>query len=96
MTIILERKDTYKDLDTEGSYFERPVTRSKPRRPVSRQVRLNKRVNNPREVNLDSESFRGDIGECDPPSTKKKIHTHKIEKVIPKVSSNKYSPPPHL
>ena len=53
------------DLIQDGSYFDRPVTRSKPRRPVSRQLRLNKRVHNLKGNRADSESFRGmnDLGE---------------------------------
>lgn len=57
------QKDANNDLIGEGSYFDRPVTRSKPRRPVSRQVRLNKRVNNLRGGKMDSESYRGDLGD---------------------------------
>lgn len=58
-------KPSNEDFPTDGSYFDRPVTRSKPRRPASRQVRLNKRVNNLRGTRGDSESFRGggELGE---------------------------------
>jgi hypothetical protein len=58
-------QDNRNDLVEEGSYFDRPATRSKPRRPVSRQVRLNKRVNYIRGGRSDSESYRGsdELGE---------------------------------
>lgn len=58
-------KSNNQDLVDDGSYFDRPITRSKPRRPISRQVRLNKRVNNLRGERVDSESQRGlgDLGD---------------------------------
>jgi hypothetical protein len=73
------------DLAQDGSYFDRPVTRSKPRRPVSRQLRLNKRVNNLKGNRADSESFRGmgDLGECEPPTLKDSMKVHLIQKVMP-------------
>lgn len=78
-------QDNRNDLVEEGSYFDRPVTRSKPRRPVSRQVRLNKRVNYIRGGRSDSESFRGndELGEWDPPNMKIVADVYKIPKVIP-------------
>lgn len=73
------------DLVEDGSYFDRPVTRSKPRRPVSRQLRLNKRVNNIKGNRAESESFRGmgELGDCDPPSLNDNMNVHLIQKVIP-------------
>ena len=80
----IERQDTHQDSNEEGSYFDRPVTRSKPRRPVSRQVRLNKRVHNWRDEGLDSESYREELGEWDPPpKAKEKVNSYNIQKVIP-------------
>lgn len=78
------------DLIQDGSYFDRPVTRSKPRRPVSRQLRLNKRAHNLKGNHAESESFRGmsDLGECEPPTLKEKMNVHLIQKVIPKDSKN--------
>lgn len=86
-------KDNNNDLAAEGSYFDRPVTRSKPRRPVSRQVRLNKRVNNLRVGRVDSESYRGggELGDWEPTSFKESINVHKIQKVIPESAIHKPS-----
>jgi len=83
-------KSTNQDFNADGSYFDRPITRSKPRRPVSRQVRLNKRVNNLRGTRADSESFRGsgELGDCDPPSLKDNMNVHLIQKVIPDKNKN--------
>jgi hypothetical protein len=89
---FIETKNTnHLDLIEEGSYLDRPVTRSKPRRPVSRQVRLNKRVHNVRAVRGDSESYRGqgDLGDWDPPTLNKIMNVHKIQKVIPENSTQK-------
>lgn len=57
-------KNNNQDLAGDASYFDRPVTRSKPRRPVSRQVRLSKKVNDSRGRG-ESESQRGmgELGE---------------------------------
>lgn len=86
-------KDTHHDLIAEGSYFEgswgntnlneRPVNRNKQRRPVSRQVRLNKRVNHLRGGRIDSDSYRGDMGDTEQPGYNESINVHMIQKVIP-------------
>ena len=81
-------KGANQDLAGDGSYFDRPVTRSKPRRPVSRQVRLSKKVNDSRGRG-ESESHRGngELGEWDPP-IQKEANVLKIHKVIPEGINN--------
>ena len=80
-------KNSNQDLFKDESYFDRPVTRSKLRRPVSRQLRLNKRVNNLKCNKGDWESFRGmgDLGKWEPPTLKENMNVHKIQKVIPEI-----------
>jgi len=78
---FIEKDHNQQDLIGEGSYFDRPVTRSKPQRPVSRQVRLNKRVHNLRGPRIESESYRGlgDLGNWDPPTFEESMNVHKIK-----------------
>ena len=82
-------KETPKDFTGESSYLDRPGTRSKPRRPASRQVRLNKRVNHIRGVRVDSESYRGELGDCNTNDFKDSFQVNRIEKVIPDSTNSK-------
>ena len=64
------------------------MTRGKPRRPASRQVRLNQRVKGLRGIDSESHREMGELGECEPPS-QTKINLMKIQKVIPDHVNNK-------
>lgn len=81
-------KNANQDLVGDGSYFDRPITRSKPRRPVSRQVRLSKKVNDSRGRG-ESESHRGmgELGEWEP-TYQKESNALKIHKIVPDTLNN--------
>lgn len=65
------------------------MTRSKPRRPVSRQVRLNKRVHHIKGGRGDSESFRAEDLITENQEFKESFNLNAVQKVIPDSSNMK-------